>query len=202
MLLVPLALLQRRRRGPLSSLFWVGVAALSLVLIYGFPPFIARIVYHLPVFNLNPNGRLFAIFGMAMAVLAAAGYSGLQKILTPSRRWILLAAPSLILLQAGDLIRVGWAQNAVVADSKFFPETPLLRYLQKQTGPGQSAVFTYDTLRFPGILTAYGIEDWFAHTHRLPQERTILDCVVRNPWVTPTAAGLQRLRRRRFESFT
>ncbi|MEJ2146519.1 MAG: YfhO family protein [Acidobacteriota bacterium] len=190
MLLVPLALLQRRRRGPLSSLFWVGVAALSLVLIYGFPPFIARIVYHLPVFNLNPNGRLFVIFGLAMAVLAAAGYTFLQKILTPSRRWILLAAPLLILLQAGDLIRVGWAQNAVVADSKFFPETPLLRYLQKQTGPGQSAVLTYDTLRFPGILTAYGIEDWFAHTHRLPQERTILDCVVRNPWVTPTAAQI------------
>lgn len=190
MLLAPLALLQRRWRGPSSSLFWAGVAALSLILIYGFPPFAADLFYHLPVFNANPNGRLFVIFGLAMAVLAAEGYFFLQRILASSRHWILLILPLLILLQAGDLMRVGWAQNAVVTAAEFFPETPLLRYLHRETSSGQSVIHTYDALRFPGVLAAYGIQDWFAHTHRLPHERAQLSCVVRNPWATPTAAQI------------
>ncbi len=125
---------------------------------------------------MNPVGRLFAVFGLATAVLGAEGCFSFRRFLStfslPS--WMLPTLPVLlILVQAGDLMRVGWAQSAVVADETFFPETALIRHLRREITPGQGVLHSDEALRFPGILTAYGLQDSYVRTHRLPNER---DC--------------------------
>jgi hypothetical protein len=54
--------------------------------------------------------------------------------------------------------------------------------------PGQSVIHTYEAFRYPGTLTAYGLKDWFAHAHRLTNEREMLGQLVEHPWTGPTAA--------------
>jgi hypothetical protein len=51
-------------------------------------------------------------------------------------------------------------------------------------------VHTYEAYRYPGVLTAFGLKDWFAHTHRLNGEKELLEQLAENPWTGPTAAVL------------
>jgi hypothetical protein len=193
-------LLRKRNYGPLSPRFWTALAVLTLVMIYGTPASLANMLYKLPVFNSNPSGRLLVLFGLEIAILGALGLQIFSAVLDRLRslskpaHWraikvVLLLA--IIALQAGDLMRIGWAQNTVVPAQAFYPVTPAIQYVTEHLQPGQSVLATETAFGVGGQLGAYGIAEWFAHEYHTPQETRMLSQLVRNPWATPTAATFE-----------
>ena len=199
-LFIPLALWSaannRTWRGPFSPYFWFGALILTLMLIYGKPEPIVNCFYKLPVFDFNHNGRMLSLLGLELALLGAVGFQQLfdrsstfLARIAIKRSHLILYAIGLILLavQVLDIARVGRSQNAVVPRETFYPLTSTIRFLKERIRAGQAVLHTSAFL-IPGTLTAYGLPDWFAHTHRLKKEKTLLENLVANPWVSPTAA--------------
>lgn len=187
----------RNFREPFSPLFWMAAVFLTLAIVYRQPEYLVDQLYRLPVLNFNQNGRMLSIFGLEMALLAGIG---LQQSITlatarfgrPTSRSLVSIGLTLMALvcsiQFFDLVRVGRSQNAIVPAESFYPPTPLIGQIQKSILPGQSVIHTYDAFRYPGVLTAYGLKDWFAHAHRLKNEKKLLSHLAEDPWVSPTAA--------------
>jgi hypothetical protein len=193
-------LLRKRDYGPLSPKFWTVLAVLTLVMIYGTPAALANILYQLPVFNSSPSGRLLVLLGLEGAVLGALALEVFSVALNKMRsfrrlpHWrtvkvVLLLA--IIAIQAGDLMRIGRAQNTIVPAQTFYPVTPAIQYVTRHLQPGQSVLETEGAFGVGGQLGAYGIPEWFAHEYHTPQETRMLSQLVSHPWVTPTAAGFE-----------
>jgi hypothetical protein len=200
------ALRLKRVREPLSPFFWLILASLTFLLVYGAPwPQLAhqvRQLYRLPVLNNNPSQRILVILDLSFAVLGASGLYAISLALSAIFRRYRLSIPrgralkaiillALVAIQVADISRVGQAENAVVPANTFFPSTPSIRYVQEHILPGQSIIQTADAFMDPGTLTAYGLSDWFAHTYHTNQEKAILSQIVKNPWSTPTAANFR-----------
>ena len=199
-LFIPLALWSAAKdktwRGPFSPYFWFGALILTLMLIYGKPEPIVNYFYKLPVFDFNQNGRMLSLLGLELALLGAVGFQQLfgrsstfLARVAIKRSHLILYGMGLILLavQVLDIARVGRSQNAVVPGETFYPLTPTIRFLKERIRAGQAVLHTSAFL-IPGTLTAYGLPDWFAHTHRLKKEKAILENLVAYPWASPTAA--------------
>jgi len=196
-LAVVYALFRRRNYGPLSPRFWGFAAVITFVIIYETPASLARLIYQLPVFNNNFSGRMMVLFGLELAVLGAVGFevlSGtLEKLGTrwPPLKWKyvkLVLLLCLVILQATDLSRVVSAQNTVVPIDTFYPVTPTIEYVSEHLKPGQYVISTAGAFGIAGSLGAYGIPEWFAHTYHTEQEKRILSQIVKNAWISPSAA--------------
>jgi hypothetical protein len=183
--------------GLLSPFFWALAALITLAIVYNQPAFLVNLIYQFPIFNFNQNGRMLALFGLEFAVLAGIGLhvlivwiqSRLKRPLGRQTGTFLLAGFVLLcILHFLDLQRIGRSQNAVVPEETFYPRTRVIEGIQESLLPGQSVIHTYESFRNPGILTAYGVKDWFAHAHRLSNEKRLLGNLVEQPWIGPTAA--------------
>lgn len=196
---LPLTVVSKRRWGPLSPWFWTMVTGVSLIIVLKTPAALALLLYKLPVLHSNPVNRVLVLFGLGAAVLAAVG---LQSVLG-SLRWLagrfgvvtqweraaaLTFAVVLLWGHCVDLVRVGRAQNAVVPQQSFLPQTPTLRYVQERLRPGQSVLATSDAYMVAGSLGSYGLSEWFAHAFHTNHEKTVLANVVRKAWRSRTAA--------------
>ncbi len=174
-----------------GAAFWTIATAVSLMLALRFPRPAADLLYRLPGLDLNPNNRLLVIYGLAVAVLAGIGLdrlmSGVRKAeATGGKRWLTVAAVTLVAIQAVDLARVSRAQNAVVPIWTFFPETSVTRWLQDTVEPGQSVVA--EGFVTAGTLSSYGLPEWFAHGFHTAAEKAMLEGLVADAWASPTAA--------------
>jgi hypothetical protein len=107
LLLAPLALLHRNRR---DAIFFLGLFAVALSIVYGQGP-IYRLSLHTPVLRGIPNGRLLAVADLCLAVLAGLGLSALVAELRARGRarpvaWILSAAAFVGATAGVEAIRV------------------------------------------------------------------------------------------------
>lgn len=75
----------------------------------------------------------------------------------------------------------------VKADT-IYPDTPMIEYVRSHAEPLQSVISDRGFL-FPGLLSAYGLTEWFAHGFRTQLEKELLSSVVVKPFLTSTAAG-------------
>ena len=189
----------RDLKGFFSPLCWLAAVVLTLMIVYGQPAVLFALLRKLPVLNFNQNGRMLSLYGLEMSVLAAIGLQSLVKVASDRSRRKgpktlvtggLILMMGLFLFHFLDLQRLGRAQNAIVPQQSFFPQTSLIREVRENLLTGQSVVHTFEAFRYPGVLTAYGLKDWFAHTHRMKGEKELLEQLVEDPWTGPTAAIL------------
>ncbi|MGH7859162.1 MAG: hypothetical protein ACREQY_17685, partial [Candidatus Binatia bacterium] len=184
---------RRRRTGPISPVFWLTLAILALVIGFGWPKALASLLYLLPVIRWNPATRMLVVYALGMAVVAAIGLEILIRGTSrfPGRAGSvvpILLAVVLTALQVVDVGRIGREHNPVVAGHTFFPDTPTIRSVRKSIRPDQSVLATGDGFGAAGALGAYRLPEWFAHTLHVRGQKSVLSRLVRDAWVTPTAA--------------
>jgi hypothetical protein len=171
---------------------WLSLLGFAMCVVYGAPEGLAGLLYRLPIFSFNPNGRMASVMGLAFAVLAAIGGEALVAL---GRGWLGgSAAPRFVrarppFLLAGALLahgldegRILRAHNARAPGHWFFPERPTLTFVRERLGPDQSVLATTDGYMLPGTLGSYGIPEWFGHAYHRPAEKQALETLMRDPW--------------------
>lgn len=187
-----------------DSARWVAAFALVLTLaavLVSFGMLPRSLVRLMPGMANNPWHRSVVLVGLGVALLSG---TGLDVLLRVSRRLIrvipwhfgramvrpaacgLLAV--LFLAQFSSQLALFRRFNAVVPASWFFPSTPTTDYLRDNLQPFQSVVAGEAVFQTCGVLTAYGIPEWFARDFRRDEEKQVLSRVVSGPFGSATAA--------------
>jgi hypothetical protein len=180
-------------------LFNALLVMVSLLIAFGLLPH--GLIGALPVFKSNTWGRLIVVTLLGLAALSAVGleFAGI-KLQTLSVRYLRLSPLNAQRVIAAAMIGILAVQfyaqknlfnsfNAVVPSAWFYPMTPSIAYVKERLAPLQS-VIADDSYDGCGTLGAYDIPEWYAHSWRTETEKAVLSYLVRNSFVSPTAASI------------
>ncbi|WP_316367455.1 hypothetical protein [Candidatus Thiodiazotropha sp. CDECU1] len=146
-------------------------------------------IRQIPLIGTSMISRLILIIGLGFSVLTvlvlAAGYERFGK---GAPRWANLVLVLLLLVQVADQRHVFQTLVGHVNAETIYPSTATIDYVSNNIEPLQSVLSDRGYL-LPGVLSAYGLSEWFAHGFRTRQEKQLLEGVVDGPFLTPTAAG-------------
>lgn len=193
LLAVPWALWKRRRTS-VTMAFSVGLGAASVALVFGLIP-LAWLSW-IPGLGSQSWSRAIVTLDLALvvaaaSVLAAARDAAVQAL--PRHGWVPVAASLVILLclwrQGRGQLHFFRAFNGPVPAAWFYPSTPLIDAMRRETGPFQS-VIADDNFLVSGTLGAYGVREWYAHAFKPPELSTLLRQLVDQPFDTATASSI------------
>jgi hypothetical protein len=145
-------------------------------------------IRQIPLIGTSSISRLILIIALGFAVLTSlvlnAGYERLNK---GSPRWISLFLILLLALQVADQRHVFQKLVGYVSADTIYPLTPTIDYVRNNIDPLQGVLSDRGYL-VSGVLSAYGLSEWFAHGFHTREEKRLLREVVDRPFVTSTAA--------------
>ncbi|MES9969252.1 MAG: hypothetical protein ABW092_04410 [Candidatus Thiodiazotropha sp.] len=146
-------------------------------------------IRQIPLIGTSMISRLILIIALGFSVLAilvlAAGYDRFSK---SAPIWVKLLLILLLMVQVVDQRHVFQKLVGFVNAETIYPMTATIDYVRNNIEPLQSVISDRGYI-FPGVLSAYGLTEWFAHGFRTRKEKQLLAAVVDGPFLTPTAAG-------------
>jgi hypothetical protein len=146
-------------------------------------------IRQIPLIGTSMISRLILIIALGFAVLATLVLSAGHQRLSKNRpTWANLIVIALLLVQVVDQRHVFQKLVGYVNADTVYPMTPAIDYLGGHIEPLQS-VITDRGFLLGGVLSAYGMSQWFAHGFHTGEEKHLLKEVVEGPFLTPTAAG-------------
>lgn len=185
-LLIPLAFFRK-----LTKNLLIGCLLIVLVGSVAFSIVPQEIIRNIPTFSTNNWGRITILIALAFAITSAEILNALfsSKIASKTHPTILfMTGISLVLFQFYDTKRVFVDFNGAVPAETFFPTTPSITHVSDTLKPLQSVIADHSFL-ISGVLTNYGITEWFAHGFRTLSEKNLLNTEVAvDSFRSPTAA--------------
>lgn len=176
-------ILWRRARVGVLGLYSLLLGAVGATLVFEIIP--AAYLSWVPGLAHNPWSRSIIILDIALAAASAFCLNGVLKQMG-SKLLAQIVLTSLIAYQAVDLASLFRQFNGPVPASYFYPADPLLTKVEQNIGPFQSVIADKDFL-ISGTLGAYGIPEWFAHAFKSAAKKTMLEKVIDDPFISPTA---------------
>lgn len=168
--------------------FWALVFVASFSAVYGVIP--ASLMGVMPGIGNSLWSRMAIVMALALSVLSAVGAECLFRMFRAGfvSRYVFAIFFLLICgYQVSDQLRLFRTFNAPSSAVDFFPKTKSLSYVSENTGVTHSALAD-DGFMISGTLGAYGIAEWFAHGLKGAEEKAALGRLVKDPFVSPTAA--------------
>ena len=177
--------------------FNMALVILSTLIVFGILPH--WFIKALPVFKNNRWNRLIVVTFLGLAALSAVGLDfTAAKLRDWSRRRLRLTHPGAKAMVAVLMLSILAVQfysqkklfnrfNAVTPSNLSYPLTPGIEYVKKHIKPLQS-VIADDSYWFSGMLGAYGIAEWYAHSFRTDKEKKVLSELVHDPFGGATVA--------------
>ncbi|MEW8029154.1 MAG: hypothetical protein AB2792_12320 [Candidatus Thiodiazotropha sp.] len=146
-------------------------------------------IRQIPLIGTSMISRLILIIALGFAVLTAlvlgAGHERFGK---SAPKWANLVLVLLLAIQVIDQRHVFQKLVGYVNADTIYPQTPMIEYVRNNIEPLQGVISDRGYL-VGGVLSAYGLTEWFAHGFRTSAERRLLEGVVDRPFLTSTAAG-------------
>lgn len=171
---------------------WRYVWGLSLVV------FIAPVAFawipmdyirQIPLIGTSMISRLILIIGLGLALLAVLVLSAAcQRFDKPAQGRVSTVMLLLLVVQVVDQRQVFQSLVGHVKAETIYPPTPTIDYVRGNIDPLQSVISDRGYL-IPGVLSAYGLSEWFAHGFHTREEKQLLEGIVDEPFLTPTAVG-------------
>lgn len=146
-------------------------------------------VRQIPLIGTSMISRLILIIGLGFSLLAALVLAaGHDRIGSSRPLWANLVLIILLSFQVVDQRQVFQKLVGYVKAQTIYPLTPAIDYVRRNIEPLQTVLSDRGFL-YPGVLSAYGLSEWFAHGFHTEQEKRLLSGIVDNPFLTPTASG-------------
>lgn len=162
----------------------------SVVFAFGLAPH--ELLSRIPGIGTSNWIRVVVITGLSIAILAAlftdfviGRVSVVEKLPLKWTGALLLLA--LVLAQFSDQALLFRKFNYVAKEGEFLPDVPSVAHVRDNLKPLQSAIADWAYM-VSGTLGSYGIPEWYTHAFRNDREKATLEKLVRDPFVTPTAA--------------
>lgn len=174
----------RRRRLLVSGVVFVGVGA---ALVFGLLPL--EIGRSLPVLSNNPWSRAILLLDIGIILLAAVGLDGVIKRLGAGRVAITCAL-LLCMFQAVDLLYQFRRFNGSTPAGYYYAADNNLQSLAKTIGRFEYVAQDGHFL-ISGTTGALGLADWFAHSMRSPEMRSLLLSLAEKPFSSPTSTSAE-----------
>lgn len=166
-----------------------GLALIVIVSPLAFAWIPMETIRQIPLIGTSMISRMILIIALGFSLLTilvlSAGYERFGKS-TP--KWTNLVLILLLIVQVVDQRHVFQKLVGYVDAETIYPSTAAIDYVSNNVKPLQSVISDRGYL-FPGLLSAYGLSEWFAHGFRTRDERHLLEGVVDEPFVTSTAAS-------------
>jgi hypothetical protein len=147
------------------------------------------IIRLLPTLSINGWGRFSFLIGVSLAIVGGYSFHELTRRITDKKQKI-LAVSFLLLLNVTDLRILFKRFNGPVPSESFYPQTKTIDHVERHVKPFQY-ILPDDSYLICGTLSAYGFNDWFAHTFHSKAEKEILGKVVKEPFTSPTSASFK-----------
>jgi hypothetical protein len=146
-------------------------------------------IRQIPLIGTSMISRLILLIGLGFSVLStlvlvAAYNKGIHR--APRLTYLIMFI--LLLIQVADQRQVFQVLVGHVKAETIYPKTSTIDYVRGHTEPLQGVISDRGYL-FPGLLSAYGLSEWFAHGFRTQSEKDLLNSIVEKPFLTSTAAG-------------
>ncbi|MBT3001264.1 MAG: YfhO family protein [Candidatus Thiodiazotropha sp. (ex Ctena orbiculata)] len=175
-----------------SRLDWKYVWGLSLVVVIA-PLAFAWIpmdyIRQIPLIGTSMINRLHLIIGLGLSLLSvlvlSAAYQRIGKNVTTLASMVLLL---LLAIQVVDQRRVFQSLVGHVKAETIYPRTATIDYVRDNIEPLQNVIADRGYL-LSGVVSAYGLSEWFAHGFHTPAEKRLLKGAVTKPFLTPTASA-------------
>jgi hypothetical protein len=146
-------------------------------------------IRQIPLIGTSMISRLILIIALGFAVLTALVLSAAHHRLSRNVPiWANLMLLLLLPVQVIDQRHVFQTLVGYVNADTVYPMTPAIDYLGGHIEPLQNVISDRGFL-LGGVLSAYGLSQWFAHGFHNGEEKRLLEEVVEGPFLTPTAAG-------------
>lgn len=143
----------------------------------------------IPLIGTSMISRLILIIALGFSLLAVLVLSAVhERFRGIAPVWSAIALILLLIVQVYDQRQVFQKLVGHVKAETIYPLTPTIDYVRNNVEPLQNVVSDRGYL-FPGVLSAYGLSEWFAHGFHTREEKHLLEGVVDGPYLTATAAG-------------
>jgi hypothetical protein len=169
--LAPLLLM---RRFTINLTFALLLLGISISIAFGLLP--KKLITAIPTFSTNNWGRITVLTALAFALMCAELISIFLNTSTSKKQPRLFASLiiALIIIQLFDIRWLFNKFNGPVPTATFFAKTPTIEYIQSHLKPMQSTIADRNYM-VSGILTNYGIPEWFAHGFKTKAELTLME---------------------------
>ncbi|MES9992485.1 MAG: hypothetical protein ABW098_11060 [Candidatus Thiodiazotropha sp.] len=175
-----------------SRFDWKYVWGLSLVVVIAplaFAWIPMEYIRKIPLIGTSMINRLHLIIGLGLSLLCvlvlSATYRRFGKNVTPWASAILLI---LLALQVVDQRRVFQSLVGHVKAETIYPRTATFDYVKSKIEPLQNVIADRGYV-VSGVVSAYGLSEWFAHGFHSRAEKRLLNEAINKPFLTPTAAA-------------
>jgi hypothetical protein len=146
-------------------------------------------IRQVPLIGTSMISRLTLIIALGFSLLAAlvlaAAYKRVNRT-TPV--WANLVMVILLIVQVADQRQVFQTLVGKVKAETIYPITKTIDHARNDIKPLQNVLSDRGFI-FGGVLSAYGLSEWFAHGFHTVEEKHLLKEIVDSPFLTPTAAG-------------
>jgi hypothetical protein len=146
-------------------------------------------IRQIPLIGTSMISRLILIIALGFAVLATLVLSaGQERLSKKAPIWANLLFILLLMVQVIDQRQVFQKLVGYVKADTIYPLTPMIDNVKNNIEPLQGVLSDRGYL-VGGVLSAYGLSEWFAHGFHTSEEKYLLETVVDRPFVTTTAAS-------------
>jgi hypothetical protein len=149
----------------------------------------ANLIRMIPTLNKNPWNRFSFLIDTSISMLAAYALNYIW-ISFKNKKLALTFISILFILHFVEMNRFFRCFNEPVPNESFYPVTPSIKFMQDNIKPLQYVIGDSGYM-ICGVLSAYGLPEWFAHTYQAKPIRKVLKKVVYHPFLTPTAAAFK-----------
>ncbi|MEW8559863.1 MAG: hypothetical protein AB2588_17895 [Candidatus Thiodiazotropha sp.] len=175
-----------------SRLDWKYVWGLSLVVAIA-PLAFAWIpmdyIRQIPLIGTSMINRLHLIIGLGLSLLSVLVLSAAyRRFGWNATTWASLVLLLLLAVQVVDQRRVFQSLVGHVKGETIYPRTATIDYVRDNIAPLQNVIADRGYL-LSGVVSAYGLSEWFAHGFHSPAEKRLLKGAVTKPFLTPTASA-------------
>jgi hypothetical protein len=171
---------------------WKYVWGLSLVVVIAplaFAWIPIEYIRKIPLIGTSMINRLHLIIGLGFALLSALVLSVVYRRLGKNAAiWSSAGLVLLLTIQVFDQRRVFQTLVGYVKAETIYPNTATIDFVKTNLKPLQNVVADRGYI-VSGVVSAYGLSEWFAHGFHTQAEKKLLYSVVNKPFLTPTASA-------------
>ncbi|MET0003286.1 MAG: hypothetical protein ABW087_06635 [Candidatus Thiodiazotropha sp.] len=166
-----------------------GLALIVFIAPFAFAWIPMENIRQIPLIGTSMISRLILIIALGFAILTVLVLSaGYERFAKSTPKWVNLIFILLLVVQVIDQRHVFQKLVGYVNAETIYPQTPMIDHVRHNIEPLQGIISDRGYL-VGGVLSAYGLSEWFAHGFRTSAERRLLEGVVDRPFLTSTAAG-------------
>ncbi|MEW8289500.1 MAG: hypothetical protein AB2672_03145 [Candidatus Thiodiazotropha endolucinida] len=186
-LFLPALWLTLRRR--LEWRYAWGVSLVLLIAPLAFAWIPMDYIRQIPLIGTSMINRLILIIGLGLSLLSVLVLStAYQRIGKKAPGWATMVLLLLLAVQVVDQRRVFQSLVGHVKADTVYPATATIDYVRGRIEPLQNVIADRGYI-VSGVVSAYGLSEWYAHGFHTPAEKRLLEGAITRPFITPTASA-------------